>query len=152
MRKRIEQIHGLQRVNDAIVLILEGKSSKEVTNYLVRKYHISGWHALKSLTIAREKIKERKALEVDNLISLHIERYEYIYAKLYDMKMYINAQNALKAKEKLMGLHKEGFHMRVTNAEVTAVGLQQVVDEFNVMKLSDDNRKRLEELLTKTRS
>lgn len=151
IRNKLDRIIYLQRLNDAVVLLLEGKDTKEIIDYVVSKYLISKRSAENLLRHARDKVKERKNFEVDNLVTIHIARYEHIYAKLYKMRMFINAQIALKQKEKLMGFHKEGFHMKVTQGEITAIGLQKVVDEYNVMLLPEEKRKRLDELLQRAK-
>lgn len=148
---RLSKILSLQRQNDIIAMILEGKEAKEIRKYLINKYRLTDGSASVYISSARKEIEKRKNFEVDNLITMHIARYEYIYTKLYEMRSFINAANCLRSKEKLLGFHKEGFHMKVSQGEITALHLQQVQDEFDVMKLPEEKRNRMSFLLDKAK-
>jgi hypothetical protein len=148
---RCHAILALQRTNDIMTLLLEGKESKEINNYIVQKYSCSHASATVYMSHARKALANRKNFEVDNMINIHIERYEHIYGKLYDLRAFMEATNSLKRKERLLGFHKEGFHMKVTQGEITAISLQQVRDEFDVMKLSEEKRNRMSQLLSKAK-
>lgn len=158
-RERMAGINGivytnvltLQRQNDIIAMLLEGKESEEIKEYIATKYKLQPNSTKEYLREARNILKERKNFEVDNLVTLHLARYEWLYEKFYSLGSFGYAGKVLQAKEKLMGFHKEGFHMKVTQGEITALQLQQVNDEYDVMKLSEDKRKRLNVLLNKAK-
>lgn len=149
---KVNNIIALQRQNDVIAMELEGKSGNDIKTYLMGKYKITAPVSGIIMAAARKAIAERKNYEVDNLITMHIARYELIYSKLYELRAFINATRALQAKEKLMGFHKEGFHMRVTQGEISALSLQQVNDEYDVMKLSEIERDKFNLLIRKMES
>lgn len=148
-QERSSTIVALQRTNDIMTLLLEGKETSEIKKYIIQKYSCQHTTAASYITAARKALANRKNFEVDNMINIHVERYEHIYAKLYDLRAFAESTATLKRKEKLLGFHKEGFHMKVTQGEITAIGMQQVRDEFNVMKLSEADRSRMAELLNK---
>jgi hypothetical protein len=147
----INSILSLQRKNDIIAMLLEGKESKEVRKYLMTKYGHTSGSANILISGARKEIKKRRNFEIGTLIAMHIHRYEQIYAELYKMKAQNASIDALRAKEKLLGFHKEGFHMKVTKGEIQAVQLQTVDSEYDVMKLSEEQTRRLEFLLNKAK-
>lgn len=146
---RANSIITLQRQNDIIALLLEGKESHEIKKYIMEKYSCGHATSANYITQAKKIIAARKNFEVDNLLNIHIERYEHIYTKLYDLRAFMEATNTLKRKEKLLGFNKEGFHMKVTQGEISAITLQQVSDEFDVMKLPEDKRNKMSFLLNK---
>lgn len=148
---RLTKIIALQKENDVIALLLEGKEQKEIVTYVVNKYRVQWNTAVSFISACRNIIRERKDFEVNNLVSLHVERYEKIYAGLYEIRAHGIAMSALRAKEKLLGFHKEGFHMKVTNGEISTVQLQTVNSEYDVMKLDKGKRDRLSELLQKSK-
>jgi hypothetical protein len=147
--KRLSRIIALQRENDIIAMLLDGKETGEIVNYISTKYRLTPKTVAMYMTNAREVIKSRKNYELGNLINTHIARYEDIYAKLYEMGAMAIAMKALVAKEKLFSFHKEGFHMRVTQGQISAVSMQQIGNEYDVMKLDKAKRTRMEELVTK---
>lgn len=149
---KVNQILSLQRMNDIIALLLEGKEAKEVRNFLMTKHHLKPGTANVLISQARQQIKKRQHYEIGNLISMHIHRYEQIYKELYAIKAQIASMEALRAKERLMGFHKEGFHMKVTKGEIQAVQLQTVDSEYDVMKLDKQDTERFEFLLNKAKA
>ena len=144
---RLNRILKLQRDNDIITLLLEGKGEKEIAAYIVNKYRLKYLTVARLISEGRSAIRTRMNFELNTLLALHISRYERIYQGLYEMGAHGMAMGALKAKEKLMQFHREGFHMRVTQGTVNQVSIQHVVNEYDYMKLEEPKRKRLEELL-----
>lgn len=139
----------IQRHNDVVSLLIAGKEVRDIEHYLNIKYGITDTDPI--LIEARQTILKRKDYELENLLKIHVIRYEKIYADLFEMKAFYHASNAMKAKEKLMGFHKEGFSMKVTQNEMTALGMSHVDNEYNVMKLSENKRIRMTELLDKAK-
>ncbi len=150
-KTRLNKILLLQRENDIISMLLEGKETKDIRSYLLNKYEITQGTANFLITAASSKIKKRENWEVDNLVAIHIERYDIIYNMLYDLGAYGNATNALKAKEKLMGFHREGFHMKVTQGEIQQLSLKHVANEYDLTKLPVEKQTRIEELFNKVK-
>lgn len=149
---KVNKIISLQRQNDIIAMLLEGKKDKEIQLYLVNKYRLAN-HAVANNYIrqAREIIKNRTNYELNNLISLHIERYEDAYKGLYEIGAYSLAATALKAKEKLLGFHRAGFHMKVTQGQIQQLQIQNVTDEYNIDRLDKTKRERFIYLTEKLR-
>lgn len=144
---RLNKLLVLQRQNDIVSMLLEGKDKKDIRTYIVNKYRVQPASCNVYMTEATNLIKERSNYEVNNLISLHVQRYEEIYAGLYEINAYGMAIQSLKAKEKLLGFHKEGFHMRVNQGTLSSIQLQSVNSEYDVMKLSREKRDRMAILL-----
>ncbi len=147
---RNNPIYSLQKKNDIIAMLLEGKEAREIKEYVVKKYKLTHGSAGVAIQKARDEIKKREHFEIQNVINLHLSRYEKIYEKLREMKAQIYAMEALKAKEKLLQFHREGFHMKVTKGEIQAIHLEHVSDEYDIEgKLSKEEKERLKELLKK---
>lgn len=139
----------MQRTNDIISMLLEGRETKEIIPYIASKYRLTPLTARKEINEARGEIKKRHAFQVDSLISIHILRYEYIYKELYSLGMYGDAASVLEAKEKLLGFHREGFHMKINHGHIQQVSLMNVSNEYNINKLEDKKRERFDYLLNK---
>lgn len=147
----VSRILALQRQNDVIQLLLEGKERKEILQYIGSKYRLTLKTSQACVTDAANILKERSNFEVNNMISLHIQRYEAIYALLYQIKSYGMAMSALRAKEKILGFHKDGFHMRVNSGTISSVQLQTVQGEYDVMRLTKEKQNRMTELMQKAK-
>lgn len=148
-QKHSNPIITLQRENDIIQMLLEGKDSNEISRYIIQKYSIKKSTSKVFIYNAREKIKKRNEYELNTLINLHIHRYEKVYEELRELKANGIAISALQAKEKLLGFHREGFHLKVSQGEISAIQLQTVDSEYDVMKLDKGERTRFDELLAK---
>lgn len=149
--KRANKLLLIQRQNDAVGLLLDGKTQPEIIGYLTSKYHLTLMKAGRILGEAREVIKTRLKLEVNQLITLHLHRYEELYAELKELGAEIAAMEVLKAKELLLGFHRTGFHMRVKAGQVQQVFQTEVHAEYDLSKLDNVARMRFEELLTKAK-
>lgn len=148
---RLNKIMTLQRQNDIIAMLLEGRDTKEIKTYLINKYRVSPNTANFYVSQGRDLIKKRKNYEIENLLSMHIERYEDIYTKLLDLGAYSMAANALKAKEKLLHFHRPGFHMKVTQGQIQQLSLRNVSDEYDLSKLPENKKQRFDQLVQKTK-
>jgi hypothetical protein len=151
-KTRANKILVMQRNNDIISMLLDGKDpKKEIAPYIINKYNVNHASVKVLLSEARGIIKERNAYQLQNLISLHISRYETIYNELFNLSMFGDACNVLEAKEKLLGFHKEGFHMKVSQGEISQVQLQTVDSDYNISKLEVGKQERLNFLLNKAK-
>jgi hypothetical protein len=151
-QKQLNKILALQKQNDMIAMLLDGKSTKEISDYIVHKYRTTPLYAANQISEARRIIKERKGFEAKELVLLHIARYEYIYNKLVEMKANGMAMKALQQKEKLMGFHKDGFHMRISKGQITSYQNSSVSAQYDpIRKLTPEKMARFEELMNKCR-
>lgn len=151
-KRRYLVIRTIQRQNDIITLLLEGKDvQKEILPYVCKKYQLTPKTGNFYIQEAKNIIKARKNSEVQTLLSIHIQRYEQIYKELYDMRAFGIAMSVLKCKEKLLGFHKEGFHMRVSSGQVSTISLVSVENEYDLNKLSNDQREKLSQLIMKAK-
>jgi len=147
--KRFAQILSLQMDNDMVDMLLAGKPRKEIIGYICDKYGIALSHIGHCLAKAQKIIRERKRYEIQDLVSTHIDRYEYIYSRLHELGAFSIAVDALKGKEILMGFHRSGFHMKVTKGEIQQVTQAHVFNEYDFNKLDDEKRIRMRELIDK---
>lgn len=146
---RANFVIAMQRENDIIAMILEGKPNDEIKTYICSKYNLAISTAATRVSECHQKVRERRKWELDALIDTHVQRYEVLYNKLYELGAKGAAVQALQAKEKLLGLHKNGTHFRVNNQELTTISLQDVKADYDFSKLGEQERLRLQELLGK---
>lgn len=95
---------------------------------------------------AVKAIREETLVDIDKIIPLHIEMYEEIYREADDMRSVGIKLRAMKAKEKLVGLHRETNVVEIHN-EMNVE--HEVEPQYNLTKLSSQEQKRLMELLKK---
>lgn len=152
IQEQANRIYALQRKNDVIALILDGKTLQEIRSYLVAKYKISANSATTFIQHARKELKKRQQFELNDLINLHLHRYEEIYKVLKEMKAQIPSVEALKAKERLLQFHREGFHLKVNKGEFQTVMLQNIDNEYDVNRFTVEERNRFEEILNKAKN
>lgn len=151
LRPHANKVLQVQRQNDAVAMLLDGLQSREVVQYLASKYKLKPGRAARILVEAKEIIKLRLKLEVNSLITLHLLRYEELYALLKELGAEIAAMEALRHKEVLLGFHRTGFHMRVSAGQVQQVFQSNVQSEYDLTKLTNDDRVKFDQLIHKAR-
>lgn len=150
-QKHLNKVLALQRNNDIIAMLLDGKTTHEIATFIVTKYRIKRGTATTFITECRGEIKARRNFEVNNVISTNIDRYEWLYAKCMEIGNQSLAMSSLKHKEKLMQFHREGFHMRVSQGQIQQIQQTHIDDEYDKSKLSAVKQQRFLQLLQKAK-
>lgn len=138
-----------QRTNDVVSMLLDGRGVREIQKYLGEKYNVKPSYCLGVIAQCREEIRKQKGWQVDDLINVHLQRYEDIYTELTKIKADHMAMLALKAKEKILQMHDRGSHMKVNGSEITQVSYQNVNADYDFEKLDEVKKERLNTLLEK---
>lgn len=92
-------------------------------------------------------IKLQTLVDVDKIIPIHIGIYEQIYQWFDDMQYVPGKLKALRAKEKIVGLHRESNYVEVYNEVNAEIETDNGI--YDISKLSDKEQKRLETLMKK---
>lgn len=146
---KLTEIVHLHIQNDIIAMLMDGKKETDVRKYLQTKYGISDLTAQLRFQEGISQLNRRKDWELDNIINLHLNRYEELYELLLVIDSVKDAAGCLRAKEKLLQFHKQNTHLKVINNIITQVTVRDQVDTFDVEKLNDEERDRLEFLTNK---
>lgn len=147
------------RRNDVYELLLAGNSKSTIVAHCYDKYNVRLSTVEKDITFARAELKKFFQVERDDVIGMHLARYEEMF-RLYSIKGEMvdsfnedgevikefsfnpsynlnEAAKMLERKEKLMKLH---------NAEIV---VNNTHNSFNTKSLDNDELHLLKELLTK---
>lgn len=148
-KSRHSELYVAQRRNDMIAMILEGKSTNEIVEYCMAKYGGTAGSNRVHIAGAHKEIQSRKQYELNDVINSHVERYELIYSELVKLHAHSVAMNALKAKEKLIQLHKNDTHVRVVGGQIGVVEYLSNRTYYDQDRLDKPQQDRLESLLRK---
>ncbi len=148
-KSKVNSLVVAQRLNDIIGMILDGRNLAEITRFVVEKYNVKSSIVSNLVIEANKEIAGRKQYELNDLLNEHVERYEYIYARLTELKASTYAMNALLAKEKLIQLHRGGTHMRVIGGSINTIAMISDKVSYDPNKLDDKQKDRLGELMSK---
>lgn len=100
----------------------------------------------RSIRRAIKAIKEETLVDIEKIIPLHIEDYEQIYQEADRLRSIPLKVQAMRGKEKLVGLHREINSVEIHNE----VNIEVDGDpQYDLSKLSEPEQKRLEELMQK---
>lgn len=135
----------LKRHNAIIERLLSGNKPLDVIGDIAKEYGITKESANQLIHKARLNIKGYRDTEIDNIMTLHINRYEYIYSQATILNITTIALASLEAKEKLLKMHKEGTYIQVNN-DLTGLVLDV---PFDFSKLNADQTTRFNELVKK---
>lgn len=136
-----------QRLNDVINMVLDGRPTEEVIRWLCDKYGIKSNVARNEVIAANAEIMAMRQWHAGEVVSTHVERYERMYGDLIELGARSFAMQALKQKEKLIGLLKTDR----TEIHVGAKGELSLGHNVNydTEKVDQEKRARLNELLAK---
>lgn len=148
-RVKVKVVEQVNMHNDIIALLLDGQSTTRINKYLVDKYGCTKKVAYTRIWEVRDIIRERKNFEVHNMINIHLARYERIYTETMELRMVGIAMQALQSKERLTGLHRDDFHMRISNGQTSEVQVKHIVNEYDLNKLEGDKADRFNFLIDK---
>lgn len=146
---QVNSIIAAQRLNDIIGMILDGRPREEIFSYITTKYDVNKSMADNLIVDAHQEIFKQEQIELDDIITSHVERYEELYTKLIELKAERIAMEALKGKEKLIQLHKNGTHMRVVSGQVSSVTMVGAKTYYDPKRLTQEQSERLDQLLNK---
>lgn len=143
-----------KRIEEVSLMLEKGNAPRECIEYLVTKYEIHPKNARNYLTEVYKLAEANAHKEKDFVFSVHMERYEKIYASaIWRINAMVppepdqykaltfafrEAMQALQAKEKLLGLHSKLVRIEVTNT-VATIEMEQVkgpIKGYDYKKLS----------------
>ena len=139
------KIIALQRHNVIIERLLSVTKPLDIIGDISQEYGITKESANQLVHKARLNIKGYRDTEIDNIMTLHINRYEYIYSQATILNITTIALASLRAKEELLKMHKEGTYIQVNN-NLTGLGLDA---PFDLSKLNANQTVRFNELIKK---
>ena len=135
----------LKRHNAIIERLLSGSKPLDIIGDIAQEYGITKATSNQLVHKARLSIKDYRDTEIDNIMTLHINRYEYIYSQATVLNITTIALASLRAKEELLKMHKEGTYIQINN---NLTGL--VLDSpFDLSKLNANQTVRFNELIKK---
>lgn len=137
----------VKRRYEILERLLAGQATNDIYKDIILTYNIHHREVDNDFKIVREQIRQSITEEKENIINLHIIRYEELYQELMNMSLHATAMKVLENKEKLIGLHSGDINIQVNNVENTAV--VKSVETFNYQNLNKQEQERLNLLLSK---
>lgn len=129
--------------------LIKGYSKDELVDEVHKDYKYTYIPEEEIETLIRRAvnaIKETTLVDLDKIIPIHIERYEWVYKEFDKLRFVAGKIKAMKGKEKLVGMHRENTQVEIhneVNIEIEGESL------YDTSKLNADERKRLEGYMKK---
>lgn len=131
----------------AIEGLVKGYSQTDLLSKLKESWMSAPEEALqKVIKRALKAIKEETLTDIEKIIPLHIEMYEEIYQLADEMRVVGLKVEAMRAKEKLVGLHRETNSIEIHNEVNVEI---ETEPQYDISKLTTQEQKRLEGLMKK---
>lgn len=135
----------LQLVNleyDVCEYIIEGFSRTEIINKVLAAYpNLKEHNVVAIYEKAKLSIVDRVSTDIEKVVDLHIKWYEQIWRYFEWIDNVAGKRNALKQKEKILGLLKEDNIININN-EIN-LNLTKSV-KYDLNKLTPEERERFE--------
>ena len=132
-------------------MLMDGKKPEEIIPYVMDKYRLAKSTAHAELSKARQSIKGMKREQIENIVLTHLDRYEFIYARLVEINANLHALGALKQKEELLGMHNKTYKLRVSEEELRGT-TEFIGSTFDESILNKKEQSRMNELISKIAS
>lgn len=133
-------------IKEIIARKLSGESLYEITKNIGTEFQLSNLAVGKHVVDAMQQIKERTAEQIDEILELHLSRYEELY-RWFKTNGYLKfAVKALRAKEGLMGIGQD----TVVGVQVNNYfGVEGSSNSYHIDQLKEEQKKRLSLLMKK---
>lgn len=139
-------IKKVELINEVVDWILKGSSYSDIVEKLESEYSLVQYAAVDMYSNAKKKIVEDTAMEIDQIIHTHTSMYEHIYQYFDEVDFHPGRLKAMKAKEALLGLHKEENIVEINNT--LNVETEQE-SEYDLNKLTIEEQIQLSKYLVK---
>lgn len=126
--------------------LLNGEPTNSIYEDIIQKYKIHHSEVDNDFKHVRSNIQQNIIENKQDLVNLHLRRYEELYKELVIAGLHATALKVLEHKEKLMGLHAGEVNIQVNNTENELVTTQS---EYNYKNLKPNEEQRLHALLDK---
>lgn len=136
-----------ERRKEVWELKLKGYSGLSIARELSNKYDVSRSVIYKDLELYKDYLKERE-IDDEEMILLHIGRYEELYQRCMEYGITRLAMYALKRKEMLMGKHKAVVGIQVNNYNNI---VEKNIINLNTSRLEKEERIELQKMLKECR-
>jgi len=129
--------------------IVEGKSKPEVREFIYKYYKGLNLNTKQISNVfdeAMKRLKEINSQDNELTVKVHLAKYEKIWAYFKEVKEYKGQRAAMRAKEKLIGMHKAAVTVRQTKT-TNKITISEV--KYDLSRLNDQEQSRFKELLNK---
>ena len=141
----LSKLKVIERRNIILERVLKGERNKDIIDWICSTYSAKYNYAEKLVLQAKESLNEYRSDHVDQMLTLHLQRYEELFKLSNDIGMNNIAIKALQGKEKIIGLHKDEAYVKVNNEYIDAT----IVTPYDFKKLSKQENDRLDTLINK---
>jgi hypothetical protein len=132
-------------VKDCVDLILKGYDYSEIVSQLSYQHQLNYNSAYNYIKKAQDEIKSHTAVDIEETIRIHTNKWEKLYKKFLDIGQHKLSIKCLQFKEKINGIHQQQTSLILNQFE-------EEIEErsvYDLNKLSKEESERLRFLLNK---
>jgi hypothetical protein len=124
--------------------LTSGLKVKDVVAEIMDKFKTSETNALQVVNDSKEAIKNQMQIKVPFILSVHMDRYEYLFSRFYTIGRTDLINRCLSQKEELLNL-KNALTERLSED----LSGHEIENKFTFSRLSKEKQKRVRQLLEK---
>lgn len=133
--KGVNDAHSEELKAKVFEMILDGLGMEEVTSVLINDFGFLHDNACAFYYSVKKSISEIAIKNDSSVLAQHIERYEWLYRKMRELKAELWGVKMLQFKEKLLGLHKDDVELTINNFDETENNIY--ISKINKLKGKD---------------
>ena len=121
--------------------LVSGKHTRDIIAEIRDRYGVSRQTVEKDITIIYKEIREYTNRNIDDVLTIHIQRYEHVYERCLEMYNYSDALKALAAIEKLLRMHQDTPLIAVQQNTLALDGMTtpQIIEAIKALKNENTN-------------
>lgn len=132
---------------EIIEYLLTGYTFSKIVKLYKKEQGFDEGYTGNRIVLCQQQIREAANVDSQLLIDLHIQFYEEAWQFFHEHDNQFGKNAAMRAKEKLLGLHKENNTVEINNR--TNVELE-TEEKYDLTKLSTQEQQVLESLIAKS--
>ena len=131
-----------ERRDDTCKMLIGGKHTRNIIAAMREKYGVSRQTVERDITLIYREIREYTSRNVEEVLSMHIQRYEDVYEKCMEMYNYGDALKALAAIEKLLKMHQDTPLIAIQQNSLALDGMStpEIMEAIKALKHETDNK------------
>jgi len=121
-------------------MMVDGKPTRSIVAYIQSAYGVSKSTVEKDITMAYESLRGYVKRNIDDIVAVHVNRYEKVYDKACEAYDFRSAIQALQAIEKLLKIHADQPLVAIQNNVMSFDGMstQEIIENIKFLKAKQD--------------
>jgi hypothetical protein len=129
-----------KRRDEITAMMVEGRPTRTIVATIQHSYGVSRSTVEKDITMAYDALKQYTKRNIEDIVAVHVNRYESVYQRACEAYDFRSAIAALQAIEKLLRMHVDQPLVAIQNNTMSFDGMstQEIIENIKILKSKQD--------------